>query len=274
MLFIAIRFFKRKANPPKAFVFLPFGLIAGAIGCALLSFAPGFLSIQVSVLAKALLYQAFVLNLILGLGSRLVPALTRVQGALDVRASVPEKASAHLWLAILLNSSFFIEAFLSPAAGQLLKFAVISWVAVQNFKILKPRQIEGNLGLGIRASVYCLALGYLLAGLFPIYMIHFLHFSFVGGFALLTILISTRVVLAHGGYNLSIELKNKQLIGIFGLAIGIGILRVGMGFQGQFRNEFLWILFLSWGAFCVLWSFSFLFKLLKLEGRNDLKSLH
>lgn len=265
MWFVGIRFFKRKINPPKALVFLPFGLIAALAGCLMLSLPPDFISGSLQLLAKGLLYQAFILNLILGLGSRLIPALTRVQGALDVRASVPEKGTKYIWLAVLLNSSFFIEVFASSQLGQLMKFSVIALMAVQNFKILKPRQAQGSLGLGIRASVYCLGIGFLLAGLFPAYGIHFVHLSFIAGFSLLTILISTRVVLAHGGYNLSIELKSRSLIGILWLAIGIGILRAAMVFWGQHRNEILWVLALSWGVLCVVWSFSFLSKLLKLE---------
>jgi uncharacterized protein involved in response to NO len=263
LFFIFRRLRVKKANPPKGFVFLPFGLLSGMVGCLLLSFPQ--LSGSFVLLGKGLLYQAFILNLILGLGSRLVPALTRVSGALDVRASGSEKVSAYVGLASALILAFLLEAFVSPSLGNILKFWIIAWMAVDKFKIFRPRSVPGFLGTGIRSSIYFLAFGFLLAGLFPVYGIHFLHLSYIGGFALLTFLISTRVVLAHGGYDLSIELKSRHLVTFLILVVAIAISRVMMGFHSGARGPFLWILTASWLALVSLWAHYYLAKLWKFQ---------
>ncbi len=261
--FVGRRFFMRRANPPKAFFFLPFGLLSAAAGAALL--ANSELAGDWHVYGKNLLFQAFVLNLILGLGSRLVPALTRVQGALDVRSSQAESSLVYLIPAVLLNVAFAAEVFFDSPMGSLLKIAVMVWMAVKHLKIFKPLQVRGFLGVGIRISIGFLILGYLLAFLFPDYGLHLQHLSFIGGFALLTFLISTRVVLAHGGYNLNLEIQSSKLLWFWMFALTIGLMRVVLGFEAQYRSLLLWVLFLSWVALCALWSSSFGRKLLKLE---------
>lgn len=265
VFFILRRFLSRKANPPKAFIFLPFGLAAAFIGSLLLAWRPEGLPPSVLLLAKNLLYQAFTLNLILGLGSRLVPALSRVQGALDVRALKPEKFRDYLVPALLLNSAFGIEAFINPSAGQILKFAMIAWMAVFHLKIFSPLQVRGYLAIGLRTSVVMLGLGFLAAAFFPGNGIHLLHLSYIGGFALLTFLISTRVVLAHGGYSLQAELDHVQLVWFFALAVMIAFSRLAGGFAGAHAPEIILMVFIAWVSLCGLWLWSFGRKLLKIS---------
>jgi hypothetical protein len=212
--------------------------------------------------AETLFFQAFILNLILGLGSRLVPALTRVRGALDVRGAASENVQSYLGWALLLNISFLIEAFLNPSWGYFCRFVVVAIIAVQKFKIYRPRHVKGHLSLGIRTAIHLLALGLLLAALFPAYGIHFLHVSFIGGFALLTFLVSTRVVLAHGGHDLSLELENRTLLWFFSLFGVLALSRMMMGFQAQWRPFLLVSLAVGWLILCAFWSKAFLGKLI------------
>lgn len=266
LVFVGRCWFQRNANPPPGFVFIPVGLLSGLVGCAVLGFSTGSLPLGVWAYAKVLLFQAFILNLILGLGSRLVPALTRVRGALDVRGLALENKWNYLGWALLLNVSFPIEVFFSPSLGHLCKFAVIAAIAVQKFKIYRARQTKGALSVGIRIAVHLLALGFLFAAFFPAHEIHFLHLSFIGGFALLTFLISTRVVLAHGGHDLSLELKNGSLIWFAVLFAALALLRVFLGFQADWRPVLLSVLAAGGLALCLFWSKLFLNKLVGAGG--------
>jgi uncharacterized protein involved in response to NO len=263
-VFVGRRFLSRKANPPMGFIFLPFSFLAALIGCLILATASHW-PVEGVQLGKALLYQGFILNLILGLGTRLVPALTRVQGALDVRSQNRESRSQFLGLAVLLNSTFVIEVYASFTMALLIRAAIVLGIAVWKFKILRPRQVAGSLSSGIRLAVWLLAAGFGLAGLFPSYGIHFLHISFIGGFALLTFLISTRVVLSHGGYDLKAEIKSPVLIWFFSLAVFIAALRVLFAFEGSIRTELIAVMCFGWVIWVTLWSRSFLWKLWKVN---------
>lgn len=263
LTFILRRMVKKQANPPSGFVFVLIGLLVGLSGSVILALPPGLISAEVYHLGKSFLYQAFILNLILGLGSRLIPMLSRVEGAVDIRTSVAESRIYYFLLAILLNSAFVIEAFLSPNLGYFLIFAVVSFVAVKKFKVFNKRTMSGNLGSGIRVAVFMMAVGFLLTGLFPQYAIHFLHVTFIGGYSMLTILISTRVVLAHGQYNLTAELMDRHLIWFVFVFLVLALGRAVSGFYPSERQLFHFILFLGWSAGCLIWAKSYLRKLLR-----------
>lgn len=267
IFFVARRWRVRKAQPPRSLVFLPFALLSALLGCLLLflSTTPDSLPSVFRDYGKLLVYQAFVLNLILGLGSRLIPALTRVKDSIDVRAGVQEPILPFVALAVALNLSFWLEAFVSFSAGNLLRFAVIATLAVWKFRIFAPRSSVGYLGTGIRLSVVFLASGFLAAAIQPMYGIHWLHLSFIGGFALLTFLISTRVVLAHGGYDLSMEIKTREIAWFFSILAIVAVLRSLLGVGGAFRNELIWAVVIGWIVGSMLWSRSFLGKLMNSQ---------
>lgn len=261
--FILRRLKSKQATPPSGFIFVLIGLLIGLSGTVILALPPEWTGSQVIHLGKSFLYQAFILNLILGLGSRLIPMLSRVEGAVDIRTAMAESKWNFVLLAILLNGAFFVEAFLSSSIGYFLIFAVIAFVAVKKFKVFNKRNVSGNLGTGIRAAVFMLAAGFLLAGVFPQYAIHFLHITFIGGFSMLTILISTRVVLAHGQYNLTAELMDRHLIWFVFVFLILALGRAASGFYPSERQMFHLILFLGWSAGCLIWGKSYLRKLLR-----------
>ena len=67
--FVGNRFIKRKANPPVVFLFIGFGLMSGLVGNILL------ITGQFVQLGRLLFLHAYILSLVLGIGSRLVPSL-------------------------------------------------------------------------------------------------------------------------------------------------------------------------------------------------------
>jgi hypothetical protein len=70
---------------------------------------------------------------------------------------------------------------------------------------------ERTLPLWLRIAGIMLLIGQWCFALFPGYAVHGVHLTFAGGYSLLTLLIATRVVLSHGGYDLSLELKSRGL---------------------------------------------------------------
>jgi len=100
--------------------------------------------------------------------------------------------------------------------------------------------------------------GYLLAAAFPGQFRAGLHVTFVGGFALLALAVSTQVTLGHGGRSDLMLGRPRPVLAMAGLTLLAAAARVAMQLDGG-RSR-LWMaiaaaLFLAattvWGAFLV-----------------------
>lgn len=227
LVFLGRRLRRRGQTPPSMFIFVPVGLISGGLG--LLGLAWGdLLSPEAARFARHLAYDAFILNLIVGLGSRLVPVLSRVQNALSPHEAGRTRWVHQLPVLIALNLSFPLEDFLSRPAGQGLRALVLGVVLVRGFRVFAPRTRAGFLGLGLRAAALALALPQFLLPLFPAWELHLMHVTYIGGFSLMTLMIAVRVVLAHGGEALEFELRTRAL-GVIAAAFVAAALVRGIG---------------------------------------------
>lgn len=225
LFFVLRRIVRRQQNPPATFLFVPFGLFSALFGAALMALADQ-LPAEWSALGRLLVFQAFVLNLIIGLGSRLVPVLSRAPGALSpMQAGQNQGWRQHLPLLVLFNLSFLVEAFLDKGAGVFLRAAALSYGVFVNLRIAAPMKPVTVLGIALRASALFLFLPYYLILIFPAYEIHLLHFVFIGGLGLTTMMVAVRVVLAHGGAGFEKEMWSKGVIAAAALLISASLLR-------------------------------------------------
>lgn len=220
------RYIRRISNPPQGLLFVPIGLMWGLIGFLFQSIQVlGFeLSPKLSLLAKIGVQQAFLLNLIVGLGSRLIPYITRVADS-DPSQRVAESMGRSLAVLVSLNMSFLLEPFLPDWIVYFSRALVLSVSAIAMFSILKKPSQQTAIGTSVRISVLLMILGYLCLALLPQYKLASLHVVFIGGFTLLTLMIATRVVLAHGGQSLSREVKSPALLATMVLLIVATLLR-------------------------------------------------
>jgi hypothetical protein len=251
---------KMKNRPlPSGFLFVPLGLLSGLSGSILVGLSsqglPNWLG-----LGKLLLYEGFILNLIIGLGSRLIPVLTRKTGALSPTEINELTPRQFLIEAIVFNSSFFIEDFLNVRFGILIRFIVMGIVVYKNFRIFSPRVERSKLGTGISIASLSIPLCYFLILIFPFYRAHIIHLLYITGFATLTFLVSVRVSLAHGGASLELErISNSILIFVMAFLLAAVIRLIGpiassdriFGLYAAAGGLFLlglltWFLFLKW----------------------------
>lgn len=221
-IFIGRRFIVRQKNPPTGFLFVPLGLVWGFAGVVLKEAQTQNIDLGSYgiALVPVALYQAFLLNLIIGLGSRLIPFLTRVEKINPMQAGSGGLFNVALIHASLLNIGFLLEPILSTPVTYYVRALVLLSAAISMFGILKRSAEFSILGVGIRLSVVAMILGMMGMALFPESRLVLLHIIFISGFGLLTFMIATRVVLAHGGHSLNIE-KNS---GYLGLVIGLMLL--------------------------------------------------
>lgn len=213
ILFVAYfflrRFMVRRQLPFEGFIFFPFAIVMAFLGFVRFVLHPeiGFAELY---LFSA---QAFVLNLICGLGTRLIPAITRVPAAVNPNFLTEKpKYLEFSAMAVLLNSGFLLEGFFNIQFGNIIKLICVTYIAIKYFKVLKIPAARSYVGYGIRISILFLISGFLGLGLNLGNFLTFMHLVYIGGFTLLTLMISTRVTLAHGPQDTSPELNSKSVI--------------------------------------------------------------
>ncbi len=227
IVFIVSRFVVRKQIPFEGFIFLPFALLSSIIAPII-----HLLNIPISFSNIYLLSgQAFTLNLILGLGSRLVPMLTRVPSAISPEtAGNNKKRLEFLALAITLNLSFVGEFLNVIQPSYQLRAFVCLFIAIKHFKILQKPMTRSYVGIGLRSAVWMLILGYTLLSFVSVEnqakWLGLQHLVFIAGFSLLTLMVATRVTLAHAGHSLDHEKSAKLLLPTIILFLTASILRL------------------------------------------------
>ncbi len=226
----------RTELPPPGFVLVAFGFLSGLIGPVLwLCGVQGWVSGRVTMFGAILLNQAFVLFLLLGIGTFLLPRFLRLR---DVRTIAEERTASGGWLlraafsgatGLVLLASFWLEAIgpLASAAAWMRGLAAIIYLAAM---VPFHRQSFPLRTASLAAQLALLAL---VAGLiFPLFWpgqrIAGLHVIFLGGFSLITFTVATRVVLGHSGNEALFETRLPSLqIAMFLLLAGTVLRTVG-----------------------------------------------
>lgn len=225
-IFIGRRYLASKQIPFEGFVFLPFAFLISLISLFV------FISGVNQDLALVYKYsgEAFLLNLVCGLGSRLVPVLSRFKMAInpDV-AGQKNKLLKQFIFAAGLNLSFFVDFLGFQIAGYLMRIAFLIFFAIFQFRIFEVPTQKTFLVWGFRASVLSLILSYSFALFNLMYSIPSLHFIYIGGFSLMTLMVGTRVTLVHGGRSLELEQTSKSIVVVILAIMAASILRYFAG---------------------------------------------
>lgn len=208
MRFALSRFVRKTSNPPYTFVFIGVGLLlwlAANLGQAALAF--GWSAPEgAPALFGELFSQGAILSLILGVGGRLIPGILGWDEIVVAQRQRYEKNEpflslipADVWASVLLFVATFLAGpWLPPAARYLGREAVALHFALRYWRLHRAPKQRSYLTWSLWLSGWCLALGYLVPAFWPGGGAHALHLLFVGGFSLITLLISARVSFAHG----------------------------------------------------------------------------
>lgn len=268
IFFLIRRFSVRKSNPPDSFLFVGVGLLTGLFGSVVLT-SFEFFSISASLygLARLFFFQTYILALVLGVGSRLVPALL---GHGVVQRKTDEESQIFLFslFALLFVLSFFLEAFYSFFLGNLLKALVISGLCLCFWKIHKKPIRKGFQPFWLWTSSWLLILGQWAIVLFPSYRVHFLHVILVSGLALMTFMIATRVSLSHGGHDLSLEKNSKAVAVAAFLIMFAGLTRLSAGLLPELYQTHLVYAAYTWVIGCFIWGWVFIPKMIRVKSKS------
>lgn len=206
--FIGRRFLVHKQIPFVGFYFLPLAFGQSLLGLSLFALDPQ----QNQGLVTLLCGEALVLNLILGLGSRLIPVISRLPNALLPTDGKNKKTSPWLFVTLVfLNGGYLLTVFGFQNAGIIFRALATLIAAVSLLGLFRAPLTWSYIGAGLKLGLLALLFGQIMS--LPIFKLGIaaLHFMFLGGFTLITFLISTRVMLAHGGQSLDYEVSSRRI---------------------------------------------------------------
>lgn len=221
LYFIIPRFLEKRKIPFDGFLFFPSAFLMSLSGIALY-FLYGDMRFLISLSG-----EAFLTNLILGLGSRLVPALSRLPNAfMHPGMSLPLQWKTVFIKVSILNLSFVTELLGYREASYAMRLAVVGYMAVDSFGLFKKSRVFSTLACGLKISVLFMLVSYTakIWWLSHSSAAHS-HLLYIGGFSLLTILVATRVTLAHSQSSLDYELKSIRIFLIAALLTASAISR-------------------------------------------------
>lgn len=192
-----------RARPPEEFVFVALALGCGLAGGLLrLVGAFGWTGALPPRFADRLISLGMVLPLVLGLGSLLVPTFAGLRDPLVIQgiAGPHERRGRRVLyaaLVLLLAGSFAADLAGRRQLGHALR-ALPAWTLILLAWRPWRRGNASTLSVALRIAGPLTALGVTLAALVPRWEVAALHVTFIGGFALLTMGVGTRVVVSHG----------------------------------------------------------------------------
>ncbi len=272
-LFIGRRFIHRKNNPPSSFIFVALGLMLGFFGALIDLFAAGdFLSYQGKLASFGHLvgFYGMFLALIVGVGSRLFPGILGWVEIVQSQRQTYEGQSSFLRVIttdilvclILFLGSFLVEVFFSEQGGRILRAALVQFVAIKFWRIhLKPRN-KSWMSYSLIASGWTVVLGEWANSLSTSLGVDGKHIVFIGGFALMSLLVGARVTLAHGP-GLTIEKNKWPYLPVAALTILAAATRASVNLIPSLYVSHLGYAAVLWILVLVIWGLVFLPKMLR-----------
>lgn len=250
--FILKRFLINKKMPFAGFVFVPMAFVQLFLGVVLYS----LFSIKNRDLLMLLSGEAFILNLILGVGSRLVPVISKIPGALlPTEHKNNNSWISYIMILLILNLSYWIQTFLKIDGMELVRVFVLGLAGFILFKIHRKPVKWGVLGFGLKASFLLIILGQALAFTGFKMSLAGQHVLYIGGLSLITFLISFRVILAHGGQDLNYEVSSKRIALILVLFVSAALSRLAAG--NYVQSEWMTIAAIIFIFAVILWFVKF-----------------
>lgn len=257
------RLAKRKDNPPSTFIFVGAGILLLGV-CSILSMFNW--NSQADLLIKNLFFQGSVLCLIIGVGSRLLPGIFGWAEIISEQRRIYERPIPYLKVVpkglfvcvVCLITSFFIETLYLEYLGQWIRAVLISTIATYYWRLHRFPRNKTFLTAFLWISGWCILLGVVLDVFGVLPRADALHLLFVGGFSLMTLMIASRVTIAHcGGSGLFNENSNiLLLVGVLVILSAFGRILSALSPAGYLQS--LGVFGLVWAVALVTWGVAFI----------------
>jgi len=262
------RFLKRQDTPPPGFVLVAAGLACAAAGAILAIVQSNSDEPRWPLLQHLLSYQGFVLFPILGISPFILPRFFGLPSSHDFPESrnVPQgwgrKAATAIATATLILASFFLEASGRTRLGPLLRFLTASTYIAVEALVFQATQNKNDFGLVIRSAFILLLTGFAGTILWPEFRVALLHFTLIGGFALIALTVATRVIYGHSGNLASLNQPNRWFLVVGGLICFAMLTRISGDFWPKITMSHYAYGAIVWLAGAFLWAWKTLGKVL------------
>ncbi len=272
---IAWRFPKRQDTPPPGFILVLLGLLCAAAG-AVLGIVASYSDEPPArpLLQHLLSYQGFVLFPILGVGAFVLPRFFGLPNPHDFPEAKRPSASwmARAWpallTAVLILASFWLEADGWYRLGSALRFVTSAFYVVFELPLFRRAKIKNAFSLVLKLAFASMLAGFFFVSVFPQWRVGLLHLTLVGGFAVITFSVATRVIFGHSG-NLALMSKpNRWLLWVTGIMWFAMITRISGDFWPKIMASHYIYGAIFWSLGVIWWSW----KVLPRVWQRDLES--
>lgn len=206
------RWSQRADLPPPGFVLIPLAFSCAFTGLATLQISTHQeVNPQWELLGRLLAYHCFTLLCILAAGGFLLPRFlglgVREKFTTTAHPSPEWKRAAlrNLIIGIIIEATYAGEAMGWSGSGNILRVAVILFYFAQVMNLKRFtwsfQGVQWMLSLGLLGMLA----GIITAGIWPAWRIGLSHLELIGGFALITLAIATRIVFGHSGQRSRLE---------------------------------------------------------------------
>ena len=272
---MATRAKQRKDTPPPGFVLVGLCFLSVATG-SVLAIIQHYRDLDTFwvTLQRLLSYQGFVLLPILGIGPFILPRFFGMQNHHDFpEALVPvagwwRKALIAFAAGALIIASFLIEAKGWYRLAYGVRFGTTLIYLFLEMPFHRAPQAANAFGAALRIAFLGVLAGFLAVSLFPVYRVGLLHLTLIGGFAVITFVVATRVVFGHSGNLALLKSRNRWVL----VAVGLMLLGMATRISGDFWPQVLASHYtygaLLWIAGVVLWAVHVLPKVLIADSED------
>ena len=133
------------------------------------------------------------------------------------------------------------------------------------FPFRRAPKLTNALGVSLNLAFTSLISGFVFIALFPAFRVGLLHLTLIGGFAVITFTVATRVLFGHSGNLEKLKGRNRWLL----IAIGLMLFGMATRISGDFWPRIMASHYtygaVFWIAGALLWSCYALPKVLQIE---------
>jgi uncharacterized protein involved in response to NO len=263
---------KRKDLPPPGFVLVALAMLCVTAGTALAILQQvRELDVFWVSLQRLLSYQGFVLLPILGISPFLLPRFFGQASPHDLPAALtpgPEwrrKAALALVAGAVIIISFVVEAAGWLRSAYAARFLATLAYTLHELPLHRTLKGKTTLGLALQLAFPGILIGFLSAALWPGYRVGLLHITLIGGFAVITLTVATRVVFGHCGSSGLLAKRHRWFL----VTLSLMVLGMSTRISGDFWPKVMPSHYvygsLLWIAGVLLWSAYVLPKIILAE---------
>lgn len=225
LLQFALRRFRARASTgsiPSSFVWvmLAFAVAIASVVLAAVGAAGGEPRFWLHEVGRNLALQGVLSCLVVGVGSLIVPHITRGDAPAEPRAVA---RALHLIAGLAFVGTFFLEQFDAVAAAHALRAAAVAAAFVPAARLWRPPTLPGAHRWLAWLGAWALPIGYALVATFPAYRKALLHVVFIGSFGALTLSVAAHVALTHAGRAADLEARSPAIVAM-GALLGAALL--------------------------------------------------